>query len=113
MQQLRFALSFKDDFRLLMCHFRKIVASKIGIQESEKTEMLRAVIPAAKANGDQPLEVDPPSSSISTYNSDELITLETANKTASIPESDSFEHKRPVSGGDSPPLVIAYDSDDL
>ncbi|EJW84440.1 hypothetical protein WUBG_04653 [Wuchereria bancrofti] len=91
---------------------RKMVAAKMEIQEIEKTEIVETIIPAARANGDEP-----PSSSTSviavTYNSDALITLGAANKTSIFPETDSFDPKRSVSGGDSPLLVIAYDSDEL
>ncbi|CAG9539686.1 unnamed protein product [Cercopithifilaria johnstoni] len=96
---------------------RKIVAAKVEIQETETTEIVKTVIPATRANGDEQVEVDPPSSSTSvitvTYNSDALITLGTASKASVIPKTNSFDPKKSVSGSDTPPLVIAYDSDEL
>uniref|UniRef100_A0A8R1XTW9 PWWP domain-containing protein n=1 Tax=Onchocerca volvulus TaxID=6282 RepID=A0A8R1XTW9_ONCVO len=96
---------------------RKIVAAKMEIQETERTEIVKTVIPAAGANGDDSVEIDPPSSSTAvltvTYNSDALITLGTANKTSIVPRTHSFDPKKFVSGSDTPPLVIAYDSDEL
>lgn len=87
------------------------------IQETERTEIVKPIIPTARVNGDEPAEIDPPSSSTPvitvTYNSDPVVTLGTASKTSIIPKTDSFDPKRSVSGGDTPPLVIAYDSDEL
>ncbi|KAM3725993.1 PWWP domain-containing protein 2A [Dirofilaria immitis] len=89
---------------------RKIVTAKMEIQQTERTEIVKTVIPAARTNGDDTIEVDPPSSSASvvtiTYNSDALITLGTANKTSIIPRTDSFDLKRSVSGSDIPPYDI-------
>ncbi|EFO17696.1 hypothetical protein LOAG_10801 [Loa loa] len=96
---------------------RKVVTAKMEIQETERTEIVKTVIPAARSTGDEPVEVDPPSSSTSviavTYDSDAVITLGTANRASVVPKTDSFNSKRHVSGGDTPPLVIAYDSDEL
>lgn len=88
------------------------------IQETERTGIVQtSVIPSARANGDESNEVDPPSSSTSvitvTYNSDALITLGNASKASVIPETNSFNPKKSVSGSDTPPLVIACDSGEL
>ncbi|VBB32693.1 unnamed protein product, partial [Acanthocheilonema viteae] len=96
---------------------RKIVAAKMEIQETERTEIVKTVIPTTRANGDGPIEVDPPSSSTSvitvTYNSDALITLGTASKASINSKTNSFDSKKSLSGSDTPSLVIAHDSDEL
>uniref|UniRef100_A0A0R3S4S2 PWWP domain-containing protein n=1 Tax=Elaeophora elaphi TaxID=1147741 RepID=A0A0R3S4S2_9BILA len=96
---------------------RKIAAAKMETQETERTEIAKAVIPSGKLNGDESVDVDPPSSSTSlitvTYDSDALITLGTASKASVIPKTDSFDPKRSVTGNNTPSLVITYDFDEL